>query len=246
MADITILNEIDSTNTYLKQHAPDFRHGQALMAINQTAGRGQRGNQWEAEPGKNLSISIILRHTELQAQHHFSISEIVALAVAQIVEEITGKATTVKWPNDIYVDDNKISGILIENTLTGSLIDTSIVGIGLNINQVTFRSSAPNPISIAQITHSTHDITDIAHKIVDHITTLYQHHISTPQTRNSLHMLWLTRLWRKEGYHPYIDTATGQHFSARIADVQPSGHLILVEPTDITHRYAFKEVTAVV
>ncbi len=245
MANITILNETDSTNSYMKLHASDFCHGQALMALSQTAGRGQRGNHWEAEPGKNLSVSIILRHTELPAQHHFYISEIVSLAVAQIVEEIIGEAATVKWPNDIYVGNSKISGILIENTLTGAYIDTSIAGIGLNVNQITFRSSAPNPISIAQITHSVHNITDIAHTLVDRIMSLYQRHISTPQTRDALHSLWLARLWRKEGYHPYIDTATGHHFTARISDVQPTGHLILAEPTGPTRRYAFKEVSAI-
>lgn len=146
-----------STNSDPAVLDPEAPHGLVVAAREQTAGRGQRGNTWESGPGLNLSFSIVLRPAGIHPARQFCISEAVALAVAETVEEElrrngVGDPVYVKWPNDIYVGDRKICGILIENTVTGTHIDKSIVGIGLNVNQREFHSDAPNPVSLIQLT----------------------------------------------------------------------------------------------
>ena len=137
----------------------------AVVAEYQTAGRGCGSNTWESERGKNLTFSVLLHPTEIPADCQFRISEAVSVAICETLERcfrplspadsspnLGEQEISIKWPNDIYVGDRKICGILIENQLRGRLISDSIVGIGLNVNQMEFRSDAPNPVSLAQLT----------------------------------------------------------------------------------------------
>ena len=124
-----------------------------LTADYQTAGRGQRGTHWEAARGENLLFGIRLHPHAVRPSRQFLLSEVQALAVAETLEEIVG-GIRVKWPNDIYWLDTKICGMLLEHTLVGPQIDTTITGVGLNVNQVVFESDAPNPMSLRQITGS--------------------------------------------------------------------------------------------
>ncbi|MDE5927427.1 MAG: biotin--[acetyl-CoA-carboxylase] ligase, partial [Duncaniella sp.] len=146
-----IKDTLPSTSSYLAGIAADAPHGTVVMAREQTAGRGQRGNSWEAEPGCNITLSLLLRPEGLHPARQFVISQAVSLAIADLVSHFVAAPVSIKWPNDIYVDDRKICGILIENTITGTSIDRTIVGIGLNVNQTEFRSDAPNPVSMRQL-----------------------------------------------------------------------------------------------
>lgn len=126
---ITRLDEVESTNTWLKEHAQELGHGDVAVTDNQTAGRGQRGNFWEAEPGKNLTFSLLLHPEGVAPSHQFAISEAVALGVVEVVRSrlagyVEPEQVKVKWPNDIYVGDDKIAGILIEHTLGSRSITT--------------------------------------------------------------------------------------------------------------------------
>lgn len=154
--------ELDSTSSYLKSRAaeplPQFT---VVVAANQSAGRGQRGNSWESAPGENLLMSMLFCPPEwLTPDRQFLISQCVALAVADTYEELLDGCphppVTVKWPNDIYIGDKKACGILIENALTasgnGARIERSVLGIGMNINQRVFTSPAPNPVSAIHYT----------------------------------------------------------------------------------------------
>jgi BirA family transcriptional regulator, biotin operon repressor / biotin---[acetyl-CoA-carboxylase] ligase len=125
--------------------------GLTILADHQTAGRGQRGNVWQAPPGQNLTFSVLLRPTFLAATDQFALSIAVALAGYDTLVELLGHQTGVrlKWPNDLYIDGNKAGGILIENSLRGASLSSSIVGIGLNVNQTSFDPSLPNPTSLA-------------------------------------------------------------------------------------------------
>lgn len=145
------LEEVSSTNTWLAQHADELLHLTMVTAERQTAGRGQRGNSWESEPGANLTFSLLIRPEGVPARSQFSISEATALAVTDLLA-IYGVKATVKWPNDIYVGDRKICGILIEHAVMGTSIMHSIIGAGLNVNQTRFVSDAPNPVSLLQLT----------------------------------------------------------------------------------------------
>lgn len=239
---IEILPEASSTNTAMAQAlavCPNMPHGHAIMAGTQTAGRGQRGNSWEAEPGQNITLSLLLRPESLEARHQFAISEAVALGVVHTLRQYSIDSH-VKWPNDIYAaTDMKICGILIENTLTGMHIDHSIAGIGLNVNQTAFTSNAPNPISMAMITGNRYSTTEVAAAMVKNILKLMK------SDRNALHSEYMQQLWRGNGYHNYRDTASGKIFSARITDVALTGHMTLMLQNGEERTYAFKEVSAI-
>jgi len=140
---------LSSTNTYAtellsKSNPPE---GTVILTYNQTAGRGQIGSKWESAPDKNVSMSVILHPKFLVAREQFNLNAVVSLAIFDVVSQYVNDVK-VKWPNDIYVGKKKIAGILIQNTLTGKNIQSSVLGIGLNVNQTEFVSDAPNPTSL--------------------------------------------------------------------------------------------------
>ncbi len=149
----------DSTNSYLARLNSEkaLFDGTVVVAWHQEQGRGQRGSSWESEPGKNLTLSIFLKPTFLKPEEQFMLSKAVALALIEFVASPLaplssrrgdGGEARIKWPNDIYIGNKKIAGILIENVLSGNSIAHSIVGIGININQVKFSADLPNPTSL--------------------------------------------------------------------------------------------------
>jgi BirA family transcriptional regulator, biotin operon repressor / biotin---[acetyl-CoA-carboxylase] ligase len=147
---IISLPTCQSTNDELAELAAiGLPEGAVVMADEQTAGRGQRGNQWEAQPGQNLTCSVLLRPTFLPADRQFDLGMAVALAAYYALKPWAGEALCLKWPNDIFVGEKKIGGILIENTLKGKNIAHAIVGIGINIHQTSF--SSPHATSLACI-----------------------------------------------------------------------------------------------
>jgi BirA family biotin operon repressor/biotin-[acetyl-CoA-carboxylase] ligase len=121
-----------------------------VVADYQTAGRGCGTNRWESERGRNLLFSLLIRPHGLSANRQFHLSMAISLAISETLGQHVGDVS-IKWPNDIYWRDGKIAGILIEHTLQGALIKDSIIGVGLNVNQREFRSDAPNPVSLWQI-----------------------------------------------------------------------------------------------
>jgi BirA family transcriptional regulator, biotin operon repressor / biotin---[acetyl-CoA-carboxylase] ligase len=121
------------------QNTPE---GTTVITNNQTAGRGQRGNSWEAEPGKNLTLSVILKPSFLLTKDQFFLNIFTSLAIHDLLVDKTNAIVRIKWPNDIIVDDKKISGILIENQIRGSQVSISVVGIGLNVNQTNFATDS--------------------------------------------------------------------------------------------------------
>lgn len=143
--------ELVSTNLWMKEHVGELENFSKVTADFQTAGRGQRGNGWESAPGENLLMSVYYIPESLKASEQFGISKTVSVAIAGVVREILPDKARVciKWPNDIYVEDKKVCGILIENILAqDATISGSVIGIGLNLNQLKFDSGAPNPASL--------------------------------------------------------------------------------------------------
>lgn len=236
------LDSTKSTNTYMASIAETAPHGTIVTTREQTAGRGQRGNSWEAEPGKNLTFSILLRPQQIEARQQFAISEAVAVAIATVLQHhIPDRQVEVKWPNDIYVGNKKICGILIENVLSGSRILHSIAGIGINVNQQLWLSDAPNPISILQLTGSTTDLDTLLLQVSSEIRSTFDR-LCRQSMLHHLHGEYMTRLWHRNGLHTYRDAATGSTIQARIGDVAPTGMLHLVDTLGINRFYAFKEV----
>lgn len=237
--EVILLPEAGSTNTELAGRADALSHGAVLLTHCQTAGRGQRGNSWEAQPGKNLTFSILLRPEAIEASRQFEISEAVALGVARVLARILPDETvSVKWPNDIYVGDRKICGILIENVVSGRFLSRSIAGIGVNVNQREFRSDAPNPVSLFQLTGREFDLDDLLVEIRDEILSLLD--------SGGCHEEFLGRLYRRTGLWPFKDCVRGVDMQAEIVDVAPSGIITLRDSDGIQREYAFKEVAFVV
>ena len=148
----------------------------------------------------------------------------------------------IKWPNDIYWQDRKICGMLLENDLEGSRIGYCIAGIGININQDVFHSDAPNPVSLKQITGQRHDPADILTGILSRVRTYYEQLRTEPEGEYPAKIAARYRqaLYRREGYHPYRD-AEGT-FRARLTDVEPDGRFVLEDETGRIRKYLFKEM----
>lgn len=236
------LDETDSTNRYLTQycneHPAETSDFTTVVADFQTAGKGQRGNSWESEKGKNLMFSIAMFPTFIEAKNQFVLSEIVSLAVKEELDTCTD-GISIKWPNDIYWNKKKICGILIEHELEGRCLSRSIAGIGLNINQEVFRSNAPNPVSLRQITGREHDRATLLQGI---LTRLHRYYTQLQQEGNSntVDMRYHQSLFRREGYHPYQDS--DGRFMARLLRVEADGRLVLEDEGGRERSYLFKQV----
>ena len=154
--EIIRLEITDSTNRYAAAliSEKEINEGTIVLARCQSAGKGQKNNVWESEAGKNLTFSMILTPVFLSSEKQFYLNKIISLAIADFLKSVIKdfQEIKIKWPNDVYVADKKIAGILIENFLQGNKNNYSVIGIGLNINQKKFLSDAPNPVSMTNIT----------------------------------------------------------------------------------------------
>lgn len=241
IARLIALDSVNSTSSYLAGIAETMPHGTVVSAYAQTAGRGQRGNSWESEPGANLTFSMLLRPDGIRAAEQFSLSEAVALGIASALRHyLPDTAVCIKWPNDIYAADRKICGILIENSLLGSCIRHSIAGIGINVNQTVWRSDAPNPVSMAQIAGHGFDRDEVLERVCREI----MHELSLPSAPR--HDRYMQALWGRYGL-TYRDTATGEIFRASIRSIAPDGMMTLAPLDGAPERvYAFKEVAVII
>ena len=219
----------DSTNTLLKELLAKGEWPQDerfLYAGYQTAGRGQTGNSWESEEGKNLLCSIVLP----PAKNLYFLNIAVSVAILRLIDE----PLTIKWPNDIYWQDKKLAGILLENAIVGSEITYSIAGIGLNVNQTEFVSDSPNPVSLKQITGKENDIDQLMQDLFEAVYTV----LNEPED-----VIWSeykSHLYRREGYWPFADT--NGIFEAQIEDVLPTGEVVLRDENNKKRVYHFKQI----
>ncbi|MBO6079283.1 MAG: biotin--[acetyl-CoA-carboxylase] ligase [Bacteroidaceae bacterium] len=237
-------DSIGSTNTYLRElngGDPDYDYEVAVASF-QTAGRGQKGNTWESEAGKNLLFSILAHPQGIKVQEQFYISEAIALAVSDSVIAAVGAeyadGVSVKWSNDVYWNDFKMAGILIENTLQGDRILDTVAGVGLDVNQEVFVSDAPNPISMRNITGREFDLDALLNDIVDRFIGYME--AGTTELRNKTDKLYRSRLYRREGYHKFRDG--NGIFEACIEGIRPDGCLMLQTPNGEHRVYEFKQV----
>jgi len=233
------ISETNSTNNYLQSLCSQQKVEElsVVVADFQTSGRGQRGNSWESAPNKNLLFSTIFFPEFLEARRQFLISQIISLAIKEELDTYTADIS-IKWPNDIYWKEKKICGMLIENDLMGRNISQSIAGIGININQEIFHSSAPNPVSLRQVTGKEYDLFEILKNVMLRIQSYYS--LLKKDDAASIACQYEKSLFRKEGMHRYKD-ANGE-FLARIVCVEPEGRLILEDEVLIKRGYMFKEV----
>ncbi len=233
------LTECASTNTEAQLLAGQNRatDGCCVITDKQTAGRGQRGNQWEAAPGENLTLSVVWRPTFLPAADQFLLSQAVALAVHDWLSALLGPtpALRVKWPNDIFYGSQKLGGILIENTLSGAKIQHSVVGIGLNINQQQFGVSTAT--SLGQLTGRAYPLVALAARLLE---SLERRYLQLRAGRvGELRAAYLQVLYRFEEEHAY--EAAGQPMRGRIVGVDATGRLALAVGGQVQH-FDLKEI----
>lgn len=189
------VEQTSSTNSYMLQLSATDRlpEGSVVATGYQSHGRGQGNHFWESEPRKNLIFSMVLYPASLKGAHQFRLSLAVSLAVYDFVSQYV-ENVSVKWPNDVYVGDKKIAGILIENFIEGSYLNKSIIGIGVNINQKIFASNAPNPVSLRQLTGNEYDLNVCLDRLTGCIATRYRMALSS--RIRILHADYLQHLYR--------------------------------------------------
>lgn len=248
------IKETHSTSTLLREQYTDaLPHLYTIRTDYQTAGRGQVGNTWESEKGKNLLFSTLLRHEELHATEQWRISMWVAITLWEVLaKHLDKERLTIKWPNDIYYGDKKLVGILIENALIGQYVEHSIVGIGVNVHQMDWQSNAPNPISMKEITGREYDIEELLNEWI----------CSMKSWKNSkiedLSSAYLQHLYRREGWHEYVERevsiaptsiaekGTKNTFLAEIVTVTEQGELLLRLQDNEEKKYHFKQIRFVI
>lgn len=263
MYELHYIEETDSTSNRLKQMLAEGRQlpdGYTLYTFYQSAGRGQAGNSWESERGKNLLFSTLLRSEKLKAAAQFNLSMLVSLAIANIVLRHTttdGNNTqpvSIKWPNDIYAGDRKLAGILIENQLSGEHVHTSVAGIGINVNQQMFLSDAPNPVSLCSLTGKEYDL----HRLMQETIEELHHLMPLLQQPQELKSRYMSLLYRATGWHKYAERQVStmptsivqgycsDAFEAETADIDNSGRLCLRLRDGSIRCYHFKEIRFVI
>lgn len=258
------LDEVDSTNRFLHDYKGE--EGQ-LMTIavcqNQTAGRGNGSNTWESEAGKNLTFSVKIHPDGVPVNRQYVLLEAMALAVREVlakeVESVRSwsmledydfmfgrsvasgtdcRGFTIKWPNDIYWDDRKISGTLSECEINSQGVKSCIIGTGININQREFLSDAPNPISLSQIMRRSIPLKRILSAVTESFSKYLR--MVNDGEYDTIHAEYLKVLYRRIGSYGYEDAAG--EFYARIEDVRQDGHLLLRRDDGTLSEYEFKEV----
>lgn len=240
MSSIIHITETNSTNEHLNNllKAEKLDEGSVLWADFQTAGKGQIGNSWESEKGKNLTFSMVLYPDFTEASQQFILSKLVSVAIVDVLREEIFENVQIKWPNDIYVGNKKIAGILIDNVLTGKYLSQTIIGIGLNVNQELFTSNAPNPISLKQITAKEYNLKELLERIKSRIILRYVK--TCNEDDSSISEKYMQHLFWKDGFHNFKDNEG--IFSARIKTIKLTGHLVLEKADGEIKSYAFKEV----
>jgi len=237
-------DRVDSTNTVADQifQQRDPADGEVVWAHDQYAGRGQHDHTWVSEPGKNLSFTVILRPRFLPPHRQFMLNKAVALAVADFVAGALQKGphppVSVKWPNDIYVGESKIGGILIENKIMGSKLDTSLVGIGINVNQRVFPPEIPNPTSLVSFLKQETDVREMLTWVCRHLESRYAA-LQEPGKGN-LDEAYDSRLLGFEQWRNY--TLQGRISRGKIKGVNLTGQLLIETVTGTTLSFDHGEV----
>ncbi|MBN2480819.1 MAG: biotin--[acetyl-CoA-carboxylase] ligase [Bacteroidales bacterium] len=234
------LDTVDSTNSYACRliRQKELPEGTVILADYQTAGRGQGGNSWKSEPGKNLTFSIILFPEFLNAEKQFYLSMSISNGLIDFLRNSKINAV-IKWPNDIWTDAGKIAGILIENNVIQNTLRSSVVGIGLNVNQQIFPGELDQVTSMRILTDREYKLSSTYKSILTYlipwIDKLYEQYYG--DIRNS----YLNNLMALNEWRTYRDVAG--LFEGRIVDVAESGMLMVKKRTGTIKSYFFREIS---
>jgi BirA family biotin operon repressor/biotin-[acetyl-CoA-carboxylase] ligase len=215
----------------------EVTEGTIVSTNYQSSGRGQGKNSWESEDNKNLLISILLYPTMIRPEDQFLLSMALSLGICDFIRRHT-TGISIKWPNDIYVNNDKIAGILIENSVMGESIEHTIAGIGININQEIFLSDAPNPVSLARLTGKQYDLTESLKLLAADLDRRYKLLIS--ENHGIIRNDYQSLLYRHNQWHEYRDREGC--FTGRILSVTESGRLCVERESRAVNEYSFREI----
>ena len=237
------VESVDSTNSYASEmlRQIELSEGSIIYTFEQLNGRGQRGNIWESEPLKNVALSLVLHPKFLTADKQFLLTKITSLAVADLMAEmledsINPKKISIKWPNDIYVNDKKIAGILIENTLKEASIQSSVIGIGINVNQRDFYSS--NAISLAMLADKEFKLMQVIERLCEFFEARY---LQLKSNRlESIDNAYLDRLFHVEEWGKY--KSKEETFEGKIKGVSKIGKLQIEMRSGEIKEFDLKEI----
>lgn len=238
---IITLQRVNSTNDYLKEklsNSTPYREGTVIMAEDQYAGKGQVGGVWKSEAGKNLTISVLFNPEFLEPKNQFRLNIAISLAIMQFLLPILGDGLYIKWPNDIYYNDRKLGGILIENIIRGKIWKHAIVGIGLNINQTDFDINHSKACSLKQLLKQTFDIELLLAALCETLSKQYallkQGNITEQKEQYRNH------LYRFQKKHLF--TVNNQKLYGSIIDVTDAGRLVVDFGENKVTDFGIKEI----
>lgn len=229
--------ECHSTNSSLAEliRDADLPEGLVLITDHQTEGRGQRGNSWESGQGVNLTLSVLLKPKFLATKDQFQLNMAIALGIAAGLQSLVSRTISLKWPNDIFIDDKKVGGILIQNQSQGGTLSAAIVGIGVNVNQMEF--AAPRATSLIQIGGKALLLDDVFQHLISALEASYLElragHLASIRSR------YLKSLYRHGQTQSF--ESEGEHFVGIITDVDEFGRLCVKTDSSI-RKFSLKEI----
>ena len=255
------LEQIDSTNAYLQRQQSECDIREWVVSTDeQTAGKGMGSNGWESEVGKNLTFSLALDMSFLPAERQFSLSKAVPLGIIEVLDKVLSDSfegmsfqaevvqmesmpskpaerLSIKWPNDIFYENRKLAGILINSTIKACMMDISIIGIGLNVNQMQFQDWPTHPISLKMITGKTYDLRPLMEQIVERILIKVEQLKSDPTV---IEQEYLKRLFRYRTWADYV--VDGKVLRLFMTGIDPFGRLQLTDEAQQTYCFDIKEI----
>lgn len=233
------LHITESTNNYANSQLRenDVAQGTVFLAYEQSAGRGQRANFWESEPGQNLTFSIVVYPHFLDIRRQFMLSKAVTLGIYRALTKYVDNLH-VKWPNDIYAGNQKLGGILIENSIMYSSIKNAVIGIGINVNQTHFLSTAPNPVSLKTLTNQEYDCELVLSEILSQIDFYYS--MLQKGEQEFIDLEFISVLYRLHEKHWF--KADHETFEGQITGVNDIGQLLIQKENGQILDFHFKEV----
>ena len=233
------LKTIGSTNNHLIELAEKEQVAEGLVVVceEQLNGKGQRSNSWISEPGKNLTFSLYLT-PDLSIQEHFALSKMVSISIIDFLKDFALNELTIKWPNDIYIKDKKVGGILIENKILGKRVVSSVIGIGLNINQEEFTTDLLNPTSVINQTGNTNNLKECLTSLFIYIEQKYA--LLKSGNIDLIDTIYKSNMYRLNEFHEFIIQGTRK--TARIVGVDEYGKLMLKTKRDVLFICDLKEV----
>lgn len=235
------VDRIGSTNTFATEYIAKNNptEGTVISAYDQTHGKGQIGRNWVSAPGLNITCSTILRPIFLDSGRQFQLNMAVSLAIKDLVDHLLDtEATMIKWPNDIYLHDRKIAGILIQNSLLGKRIHTSVIGTGINVNQTVFPDHLPNPTSMAL--HGEEQELDLVYGWLFRFLSKRYLQLKLDKVR-LIEQEYKAALYRRDLEASYSDGG-GNRFAGKIIDVDDVGRLIVLDTSGRVRKFHFREI----